>query len=91
MEYFKKGNAVALVELLESSRINANKNYRNSMKDQSKSLNMLAAYYTQTAYRERNKSKRDHLFSKASDLYMKVGKDDTYDLVRIKLFLIIFF
>lgn len=81
MEYYKRGNAAALVRLLESSRSNASLEYKDSDKDQMRALDMLAAYYVQTANREKSKDKRRELFTKATQLYTTADKIIMYDTV----------
>jgi len=83
LEYYKKGNSVALVILLESSRCNANLAYQDSEKDQMKALDMLAAYYVQTANQEKCKDKRRELFMKATRVFTTADKIMMYDLVRV--------
>jgi len=85
LEYYKIGNSAALVKLLESSRRNASLEYKDSDKDQMRALDMLAAYYVQTANRERNKDKRRELFNKATQLYTTADKIIMYDTVRMWL------
>ncbi|XP_060857388.1 RNA polymerase-associated protein CTR9 homolog [Metopolophium dirhodum] len=79
LEYYKRGNSAALVMLLESSRRNANLEYKDSDKDQMRALDMLAAYYVQTANQERNKDKRRELFTKATQLFTTADKIIMYD------------
>jgi len=83
LEYYKRGNSAALVMLLQSSRSNANLKYKDSEKDQMKALDMLAAYYVQTAKQENYKDKRRGLFMKATQLFTIGDKIMMYDLVRI--------
>jgi len=83
LEYYKKGNSTALVRLLESSRSNASLEYKDSDRDQMRALDMLAAYYVQTANREKSKDKRRELFTKATQLYTTADKIIMYDTVRI--------
>eukprot|EP00102_Acyrthosiphon_pisum_P018617 XP_016655827.1 PREDICTED: RNA polymerase-associated protein CTR9 homolog isoform X2 [Acyrthosiphon pisum] len=80
LEYYKKGNSVALVGLLESSRRNASLKYKDSNKDQMRALDMLAAYYVQTANQEKNKDKKRELFNKATQLYTTADKIIMYDM-----------
>lgn len=82
LEYYKRGNTSALVRLLESSRSNASLEYKDSDKDQMRALDMLAAYYVQTANREKSKDKRRELFTKATQLYTTADKIIMYDTVR---------
>eukprot|EP00102_Acyrthosiphon_pisum_P021387 XP_016658597.1 PREDICTED: RNA polymerase-associated protein CTR9 homolog [Acyrthosiphon pisum] len=79
LEYYKRGNSAALVRLLESSRSNASLEYKDSDKDQMRALDMLAAYYVQTANREKSKDKRRELFTKATQLYTTADKIIMYD------------
>lgn len=88
MEYYKRGNSAALVRLLESSRSNASLEYKDSDKDQMRALDMLAAYYVQTANREKNKDKRRDLFTKATSLYTTADKIIMYDTVRMWLYFV---
>jgi len=81
LEYYKKGNSAALVRLLESSRRNASLQYKDSNKDQMRALDMLAAYYVQTANQEKNKDKRRELFTKATQIYSTADKIIMYDTV----------
>jgi len=81
LEYYKKGNSAALVSLLESSRSNASLLYKDSNKDQMTALDMLAAYYVQTANKEKNKDKQRELFNKATRLYTTADKIIMYDMV----------
>lgn len=48
-----------------------------------RALDMLAAYYVQTANREKSKDKRRELFTKATQLYTTADKIIMYDTVRI--------
>ncbi|XP_001951487.2 RNA polymerase-associated protein CTR9 homolog isoform X1 [Acyrthosiphon pisum] len=79
LEYYKRGNSAALVKLLESSRSNASLEYKDSDKDQMRALDMLAAYYVQSANREKSKDKRRELFAKATQLYTTADKIIMYD------------
>jgi len=83
LEYYRRGNSTALVKLLESSRSNASLDYKDSDKDQMRALDMLAAYYVQTANREKSKDKRRELFTKATQLYTTADKIIMYDTVRL--------
>ncbi|KAL5244033.1 hypothetical protein ACI65C_011443 [Semiaphis heraclei] len=83
LEYYRRGNSAALVMLLESSHSNANLKYKDSEKDQMKALDMLAAYYVQTANQEKCKDKRRSLFWKATQLYTTADKILMYDLYHL--------
>ena len=59
--YYKQGKIHDFVHILESSRTNANSNYKTYEKDLLKSLDTLAAYYVQQANKEKNKDlKKEH-------------------------------
>lgn len=79
LEYYKQGNIKVFLEMLESSQVDANINYRDFEKDQMRTLDMLAAYYVQQANREKNKDKKRDLFTKATDLYTTADKIIMYD------------
>jgi len=85
LEYYKINNSVAFVKLLESSLSNSNLKYKDNDKDQMRALDMLAAYYVQTAKREKNKDERIKLISRATQLYTKGDKIIIHDVVRILL------
>ncbi|XP_025191695.1 RNA polymerase-associated protein CTR9 homolog [Melanaphis sacchari] len=80
LEYYKKNNSVAFVKLLETSRIHSSLEYKDSVKDQMRVLDMLAAYYVQMANREKNKDKRIELINKATQLYTIGDKIMMYDV-----------
>lgn len=85
MEYYKKGDSATLVKLLELSRNKASVQYKDSNMDQMKALDMLGAYYVQTANREKTMDKRRQIFLKASLVYASADKIMMYDTVRISL------
>jgi len=88
LEYYKADNSVAFVNLLESSQSDSSLKYKDSEKDQMRALDMLVAYYIQTANKEKNKDKRQKLISKAKQLYTTADKIKMYDMVRICLSLV---
>jgi RNA polymerase-associated protein CTR9 len=53
--YYKQNKINDFVHILESSRTNANTNYKNHDKDMLKGLDTLAAHYVQQANKEKNK------------------------------------
>ena len=67
---------------MDTSRSEANLNYKDSEKDQMKALDTLAAYYVQQANQEKNKVKNRELFTKATLLYTTAYKIIMYDQVR---------
>lgn len=67
---------------MESSRDDANIDYRDFEKDQMRALDMLAAYYVQEANKEKNKDKKRDLFIKATDIYTTADKIIMYDQVK---------
>lgn len=81
MEYHKQKKIDDFIKLLESSRTEANLNYKDSEKDQMKALDTLAAYYVQQANQEKNKDKKRDLFTKATHLYTTADKIIMYDQV----------
>lgn len=89
LEYYKQHKIDDFIKILESSRIDANIDYRDYEKDQMRALDMLAAYYVQEANREKNKDKKRDLFTKATLLYTTADKIIMYDQVYT-IFLIIY-
>lgn len=81
LEYYKQHKIEDFIKILESSRIDANIDYRDYEKDQMRALDMLAAYYVQEANREKNKDKKRDLFTKATLLYTTADKIIMYDQV----------
>ncbi|PBC34338.1 RNA polymerase-associated protein CTR9 [Apis cerana cerana] len=79
LEYYKQHKIDDFIKILESSRIDANIDYRDYEKDQMRALDMLAAYYVQEANREKNKDKKRDLFTKATLLYTTADKIIMYD------------
>ncbi|VEN35073.1 unnamed protein product [Callosobruchus maculatus] len=79
LEYYKQGKIDDFIKILESSRNEANVNYRDYEKDQMRALDMLAAYYVQKANKEKGKDKRRELFTKATLLYTTADKIIMYD------------
>ncbi|XP_043475768.1 RNA polymerase-associated protein CTR9 homolog [Leptopilina heterotoma] len=79
LEYYKQSKIDDFIKILESSRLDANTNYRDFEKDQMRALDMLAAYYVQEANREKNKDKKRDLFTKATLLYTTADKIIMYD------------
>ncbi|CAG9855506.1 unnamed protein product [Phyllotreta striolata] len=79
LEYYKQGKIDDFIKILESSRTDANTNYRDYEKDQMRALDMLAAYYVQKANKEKNKDRRRELFTKATLLYTTADKIIMYD------------
>ncbi|XP_068970831.1 RNA polymerase-associated protein CTR9 homolog [Bombus flavifrons] len=79
LEYYKQHKIEDFIKILESSRIDANIDYRDYEKDQMRALDMLAAYYVQEANREKNKDKKRDLFTKATLLYTTADKIIMYD------------
>lgn len=86
MEYHKQGKIDDFIKILESSRSDANIDYRDFEKDQMQALDMLAAYYVQQANHEKNKDKKRELFAKANDLYTTADKIIMYDQVTKLIF-----
>lgn len=82
MEYYKQQKISDFIKILESSRLDANIDYRDYEKDQMRALDMLAAYYVQEANKEKNKDKKRDLFTKATLLYTTADKIIMYDQVR---------
>lgn len=82
LEYYKQGKITDFIRILETSRMDANVDYRDYEKDQMRALDMLAAYYVQEANREKNKDKKRDLFTKATLLYTTADKIIMYDQVR---------
>lgn len=83
LEYYKQQKIEDFIKILESSRLDANIDYRDFEKDQMRALDMLAAYYVQEANKEKNKDKKRDLFTKATLLYTTADKIIMYDQVRI--------
>lgn len=83
LEYYKQQKIEDFIKILESSRIDANIDYRDYEKDQMRALDMLAAYYVQEANKEKNKDKKRDLFTKATLLYTTADKIIMYDQVNI--------
>ncbi|KAL2714216.1 RNA polymerase-associated protein CTR9 [Vespula squamosa] len=79
LEYYKQHKIEDFIKILESSRIDANIDYRDYEKDQMRALDMLAAYYVQEANKEKNKDKKRDLFTKATLLYTTADKIIMYD------------
>lgn len=67
------------VKILETSRSDANLTYQDFERDQMKALDTLAAYYVQTANKEKDKDKKRDLFTKATLLYTTADKIIMYD------------
>lgn len=84
LEYYKQQKIADFIKILESSRIDANIDYRDYEKDQMRALDMLAAYYVQEANKEKNKDKKRDLFTKATLLYTTADKIIMYDQVCVK-------
>lgn len=83
LEYHKQQKIDDFIKILESSRIDANIDYRDYEKDQMRALDMLAAYYVQEANKEKNKDKKRDLFTKATLLYTTADKIIMYDQVCV--------
>nr|XP_058951726.1 RNA polymerase-associated protein CTR9 homolog isoform X1 [Pocillopora verrucosa] len=79
LQYYKQGKTDDFVKLLEASRTDANRNYRDSEKGQMVCLDTLAAFYVQQARKERNKETKKELFTKATSLYSTADKIIMYD------------
>lgn len=79
LEYYRQGKIAGFIEILESSRKNANTDYPDSNKDQMHALDMLAAYYAQEANREKNQDKKHDLFTKATLLYTTADEIIRFD------------
>ncbi|KYM99351.1 RNA polymerase-associated protein CTR9 like protein [Cyphomyrmex costatus] len=79
LEYYNQQKIDDFIKILESSRIDANIDYRDYEKDQMRALSMLAAYYVQEANKEKNKDKKSDLFTKAKLLYTTADKMFVYD------------
>ncbi|GAB6031101.1 protein required for normal CLN1 and CLN2 G1 cyclin expression [Chamberlinius hualienensis] len=80
LEYYKQGKVDAFVKLLEASRTDASKDYREYERDQMVALDTLAAHYVQLANREKkNKDKKREYFTKATVLYTMADKIIMYD------------
>lgn len=77
--YYKQGKIHDFVHILESSRTNANSNYKTYEKDLLKSLDTLAAYYVQQANKEKNKDLKKEHCQKATTLYTSADKISMYD------------
>jgi RNA polymerase-associated protein CTR9 len=67
---------------LDTSRSDANLNYKDSEKDQMKALDTLAAYYVQQANQEKDKVKKREHCRKATVLYTTADKIIMYDQVK---------
>jgi len=67
---------------LDTSRSDANLNYKDPEKDQMKALDILAAYYVQQANQEKDKVKKRELCRKATLLYTTADKIIMYNQVR---------
>lgn len=89
LEYYKQQKIEDFIKILESSRIDANIDYRDYEKDQMRALDMLAAYYVQEANKEKNKDKKRDLFTKATLLYTTADKIIMYDQVNIIICILI--
>jgi RNA polymerase-associated protein CTR9 len=87
LEYYRQGKVDDFLNILESSRTEANIDYRDFEKDQMRALDMLAAYYVQCANREKNKDKKRELFTKATLLYTTADKIIMYDQVSKSVWL----
>lgn len=79
LEYYKQGKVKDFIKILETSKTDANTDYRDFEKDQMRALDMLAAYYVQQANKEKNKDKKRELFTKATLLYTTADKIIMYD------------
>uniref|UniRef100_A0A182IN46 Tetratricopeptide repeat protein 21A/21B fourth ARM domain-containing protein n=1 Tax=Anopheles atroparvus TaxID=41427 RepID=A0A182IN46_ANOAO len=79
LAYYKQSKTDDFIKILESSRMDANINYRDFEKDQMRAYDMLAAYYVQEANREKSKDKKRELFMKATLLYTTADKIIMYD------------
>ncbi|XP_037949839.1 RNA polymerase-associated protein CTR9 homolog [Teleopsis dalmanni] len=79
LAYYKQGKTNDFIELLETARDEANKDYREFDKDQMRCYDMLAAHYVQEANREKLKDKKRELFMKATNLYTTADKIIMYD------------
>lgn len=90
LEYYKQQKIGDFIKILESSRIDANIDYRDYEKDQMRALDMLAAYYVQEANKEKNKDKKRDLFTKATLLYTTADKIIMYDQVNMCISIAIF-
>ena len=77
--YYRQGKSSDFVKILESSRTNANTNYKTYEKDLLKALDTLAAYYVQEANKEKNKDLKNEYCSKATTLYTSSDKISMYD------------
>jgi len=79
LEYYRQHRIPDFIKILEISRTDANIDYRDYEKDQMRALDMLAAYYVQSANKEKNKDKKRDLFTKATHLYTTADKIIMYD------------
>jgi RNA polymerase-associated protein CTR9 len=81
LAYYKQKKIDDFLKILESSRVDANIDYRDFERDQMRALDMLAAYYVQEANKEKSKDKKKELFTKATLLYTMADKIIMYDQV----------
>jgi RNA polymerase-associated protein CTR9 len=77
--YYRQAKHADFVRILESSKTNANTNYKGSEKDMLKSLDTLAAYYVQLANRERSKDLKKEHCARATNLYTSGDKISMYE------------
>jgi RNA polymerase-associated protein CTR9 len=79
LAYYKQNKINDFVHILESSRTNANTDYKNHDKDMLKALDTLAAHYVQQANKEKNKELKKEYCLKATTLYTSADKIFMYD------------
>jgi RNA polymerase-associated protein CTR9 len=77
--YYKQDKINDFVHILETSRTDANTNYKGNEKDILKSLDTLAAHYVQLANKEKNKELKKEYCTKATGLYTSADKLSMYD------------
>lgn len=79
LAYYKQNKTDDFIRLLETAKVDGNKDYRDYEKDQMRCFDMLAAHYVQEANREKSKDKKRELFMKATNLYTTADKIIMYD------------
>lgn len=82
VEYYRQGNVDSFLAILESGtdkEIDRVYPGEENFKGRISILNTLAAYYTQAAVREKDKTEKDQLFGRAASFYTMSDKIDIHE------------
>ncbi|VDN57955.1 unnamed protein product [Dracunculus medinensis] len=83
LAYYRRGNEVDFVRILEASGSEASLDYPDYPRDQMHALDTLAAYYVIQSHKEKNKDKKKEWQTKATLLYTTADKIIMYDTYHL--------